>query len=174
MDCELTSGALGLMEVELWLHLEDELTDLDANWFQFGCNFVAWGHYLAEVVIVDAVKIRSANIFLPLFSQEVESLLWYSEVGAAGVDDCWVFLLLSESEFFASVEHVSAFKGPLFNRVHPVWPIRHSLNFLKTTDSSNNLVGVETAEDGVRVLGGFWSSDAEADNSLVDNFLVLE
>ena len=57
VDGKLASGALSLMQVKLWLHFENVITDLNADWLQFWCNLIAWGHDLAEVVVVDAVKI---------------------------------------------------------------------------------------------------------------------
>lgn len=57
VDCELASCTLSLVKVELRLHLENEFTNLDTDWLQFRSDLVARGHDLAEVVIVDAVKV---------------------------------------------------------------------------------------------------------------------
>lgn len=80
MNSELASSALGLMQIELGCHLEDNISNLDANWMQLWCNFLARSHHLAEVVVVDAVEIHVTNILLPFLLQMLECCLWNTEV----------------------------------------------------------------------------------------------
>jgi len=55
VDSELATGALGLVEVKLRFHFEDEVTDLDTNWFEFWGDFIARCHNLTEVVVVNTI-----------------------------------------------------------------------------------------------------------------------
>lgn len=150
VDCELASVALSLMEVELWFQLENKVADLDTDVVEFGGNLIAWGHDLAEVVIVDAIDVHAAKVLLPLFSQEVEGLFWDPKVGASCIDDGWVLLLVAKLEFFAVVEHVSSLQSPLFYRVHPIGSIRHCLYFLEASNTANDLISVKSSENAVR------------------------
>jgi hypothetical protein len=104
---------------------------------------------LAEVVIVHAIKLVPTNVFLPFFREGFESCIWNTEVRTASIDDGWVFLLFNKIEFFTIVVHVSSLESPLFDTVHPIWPVSHSLNFLETADSTYNLSIIQTAEDSV-------------------------
>jgi hypothetical protein len=80
VDCELAPVTLSLMQVLLWFQFEHVITYLNSHWFQFWCNFIARRHDLTEIVVVDAIYIHSSEVFLPLFPQEVEGLVWYSKV----------------------------------------------------------------------------------------------
>jgi hypothetical protein len=87
------------------------------------------------------------EVFLPLFSQKVESLLWNSKVGATSVDDSWILLLISKLELFSVIKHISSFKSPLFDGVHPVWSISHGLNLLQSADASNDLISIKSSKN---------------------------
>ena len=115
MNSKLASRTFGLMEIEFWSNLKNLITNLNTNWLQFWCNFFAWLHDLAEVVVVDAVEIRSTNIFFPSVDQNLKSLLWNSEVRAASIDNGWPLLLLSKIQLLTIIEHILTLKSPLFN-----------------------------------------------------------
>ena len=173
MDCKLASLALSLMKIKLWVHLENWITNLDTHWLQFWGNLCAWFHYLTEVIIVHAVQIASTEVILPLFSKYFEGLLWDSEVWAACIDNGRPLLFLNKVKLITVVKHISAFESPLLHRVHPLWPVSHSLDLLEPTHASYNLVLVEAAENSVWGVVRLWACDAETHNSLIDKMTVL-
>jgi len=114
MNSELASGSLSLMKVESWSHFKGLTTNREANWLQFLCDICARGHYLAEVVISNAIKVM--DILLPLLFQALEHFVRDTNVGATSIDDGGVRLLASWCCCqFVSVFHFFTFKGPLLN-----------------------------------------------------------
>ena len=174
MDGELAPGSLSLMQILLWSHFEDSIGNLNTNWLQLWCDFFARNHYLAEVIVINAIQALSSKILFPLCSQSLEGLLWYTEVRATSIDDCWPFLFFCKVKFFTVVEHIPAFKCPLLDGVHPIWSVCHCWNFLETSNTTDNLILVQTTENSIRTFFRLWSSNTKTNNCLVDNFVVLQ
>ena len=146
---KLASRTLCLVQVKFRCHFKYDVSNLNANWLQFRCNFFARCHNLAEVVIIHAVKTFSSKIFLPFFYKLLKGLIWNSKIRAASINNSWPFLLLSEIEFFSIVVHVSSLEGPLFNGVHPVRSVCHCLYFFEASNTTDNLILIQTTEDGI-------------------------
>ena len=162
------------MKVELGIHFENKVTYLNSDRLKLFGYLGARLHDLAEVVIINAIETPMSDIFFPLISQKVECFFGNTEVRATCINNSRVLLLVPCSEFFTVIKHISSFKSPLFDRVHPVRSIRHSLNFLKTIYSSNNLIRVQTTKNSIRALRRFRSCNAKAHNSLIDELLVFK
>ena len=73
VDGELASLALSLMEIELWSHFKGLSSDCERDWLQFWSNLSARSHYLAEVIIGDAVDLW--NILLPFLDKGLEHII---------------------------------------------------------------------------------------------------
>jgi len=146
---KLASRTLCLVQIKLRRHFKYDVSNLNANWLQLRCNFLARRHNLAEVVIVHAVQTFSSKIFLPFISKLLKGLIRHSKIRTTSINNGWPFLLLGEVEFFSIVEHVSSLEGPLFDGVHPVRSVGHCLYFLEASYTADNLIFIQATEDGV-------------------------
>jgi hypothetical protein len=95
VNSELASFSLGLMKVKSRAHFESLTSNLESNRLELSCNIGTWSHYLAEVIIGDAIQIM--NVFSPLFLKVLEHLVWDANVGASSVDNCSISMLSSST-----------------------------------------------------------------------------
>jgi len=166
MNCELASCSFSLMEIESWSHFEGLTADREANWLQFLCDIGARGHYLAEVVISNAIKVM--DILLPFLFQALEHFFWDTNVGTTSIDNGGVRLLASRCCCqFVSVSHFFTFKGPLLNRLGPVWSVGCCGHFMKSSSATYDLLWVHSSESSVGLIIHGWSSDTEWDDSSI-------
>jgi len=148
MNCELASCSFGLMEVESWSHFKGLTANGEANWLQFLCDVCARGHYLAEVVISNAIKVM--DILLPFLFQALEHFLRDTNVGATSIDNGGVRLLASRCCCqFVSILHFLTFKGPLLHRLGPVWSVGCCRHFMKSSSATHDLLRVHSSESSV-------------------------
>jgi hypothetical protein len=83
------------MEIEPRAHFESLSTNRESYWLELRSNICTWGHYLAEVVVSDAIQI--VNIMSPLFLKVLEHLIWDTNIGATGINDSSVSMLSASS-----------------------------------------------------------------------------
>ena len=173
VDGELASLALGLMEVEAWAHFESLASDGEGHWLELWSDVDARGHHLAEVVVRDAVQVM--DVLSPALLEVLEHLVWDTDIGASSIDDGSIRVLTTCSwDWVVSITDALALKGPLLDRLGPVWSVGGGWHLVEAFSAANNLLRVHSTESGVRLVIHGWSSDTERDNSSVDHAVVLK
>jgi hypothetical protein len=145
---------------------------LENNWLQVFSEVFAFSHNKAEVVIINTVNWWNSS--LPFFFKELESAFWDTDVVTSSINDGGHLGDVVANRWFFTVIEVLTFESPLFDRLTPVWSISEGLNFLESINSANDLIFVDSSENGIWLVIKVWTGDTEAHNSLIDDSFVFQ
>lgn len=145
MDSKLASSTLGLMKVELRLKFECCIADSKGDWLKKLLSFRAWLHNLTEIIISNAIQ--AWNIVEPFFLQDLEHIIWNTEIRATSINNSSVSLIITNfSGFLRTIADKLTFECPLLLRASPIWSISLGRHFLESINTSNNLVSVKSSK----------------------------
>ena len=138
------ADSLALMQVSLWTHLKDSVSNMEANWLEFGSSCLTSAHSLTE----DLLTTVQLDCTLPLLSESIELISRDSDERTASVDDGSILLrLLAVAKRHPVVHKVFGRKSPRLDSTLVVSSIVPKRG--KTSLTTDNLRGVVASKEGV-------------------------
>ena len=132
VDHEVTLALVALVQILLWVNLEDVVTHLEAHWLHFLCHLLAWRLDVAECLVRLAIQLWKA--IGPLLSDLLEHIWWYRELRASSVYYGGIAGVLSWLlHGLGSVGHSLSLESPSAK------PVREVLESLEAICSVDNL-----------------------------------
>jgi len=142
MDDEVAFFVIGLVQVLVWVDLENVVRHLETDWLHLLGNVIAILSNMAESLIRGAVKFWKCSV--PFSSNFLEHIRWDGKLGATGINDGWVGGILTWLlHWSGSIVHTLSFKSP---GSEPIWEI---LECFEAVSSSNNLGRVISSEESI-------------------------
>jgi len=167
MDHEVALALVALIQVLFGVYFEHIVAHLEPNRLNLLGNVLARLFDVAESLVSLAVKLGESS--LPLTLDFVENIGRNRKLGASSIDNSGIAHIFTRLlHCLSSVGHSLAFKCPCSK------PVGEVLERLESLLVVNNLGRVVATKESVGSLTHLLGGHTEADNSVVDNTVVLE
>jgi len=167
MDNKIAFLMAWFIQVLFRVYFKHIITHLESNWFDLWCNIFTAILYMAESLIWGTIKVRKS--LSPFISYLIKNIWWDRELGAAGVNNGWVWSVFSWLlHCFTSIVHTLTFKGPCSK------PVLKVLKCLESLSSSNDLSWVIATKESIWCLSHFSWSDTETNHGSIDDLIIFK